>query len=416
MMRPSLLLVTAAEARQRLAALPMVMGKETIPLAQADGRILAESVVANDPIPGAARALMDGYAVRACDTEPGAYPAGLVCTGRVDIGTLPNGTVGPGEALQIPTGGCLPSGADAVVAVEWTRRGEEERIIVTTPVNEGRNVAAVGSDVALGSIVVQAGTVLGPASLSMLAGVGCVQVPVFVRPRAMVFSSGNEVRTPGMPIGPAEVRDSNSTLLCALLRRIGCDAVSGGIIPDDPAVLSDKLGAALLEHDFVLVSAGTSIGGKDFAGDVVAELLERYPGRGQLFHGIDIRPGKPTLVAHAMVNGRDRLIVGVPGFPTSTAVVFAMLLAPALHRIAGAAPIPAWKTRAILDESHESAVGREDYLRVRFTDRGTEPHVTLVRGGPAAISNTLWADGLVVVAPEVTSVAAGAWVEVMPWG
>jgi molybdopterin molybdotransferase len=415
-MRPSLLLVSAAEARQRLAALPMVMSRETVPLAQADGRILAESVVAQDPIPGAPRALMDGYAVRACDTVPGACPEGLVCMGRIDIGTLPTAMVGPGEALQIPTGGCLPSGADAVVAVEWTQRGKGERIIVTTPVNEGRNVAATGSDVAEGSVVVSAGTVLGPASLSMLAGVGCVDVPVFVQPRAMVFSSGNEVRPPGTSIGPAEVRDSNSTLLCALLRRVGCDAFSGGIIPDDPSVLSDRLGEALLEHDFVFVSAGTSIGGKDFAGDVVAELLRRHPGQGQLFHGIDIRPGKPTLVAHAMVNGHDRLIVGVPGFPTSTAVVFAMLLAPALHRIAGAAPVPVWKTRAILDEAYESAVGREDYLRVRFTDRVAEPHVILVRGGPAMISNTLWADGLVVVAPEVESVTEGSWVEVMPWG
>jgi len=415
-MRPSLSLVTAAEARQRLAALPMVMAKETVPLAEADGRILAEAVVAKEPIPGAPRALMDGYALRACDTEPGAHATGLVCTGRIDIGIVSTATIGPGEALQIPTGGCLPLGADSVVAVEWTRRGEGERIIVTTPVNEGRNVAAIGSDVAEGAVVVPVGTVLGPASLSMLAGIGCVDVPVFVRPRAMVFSSGNEVRAPQTAIGPAEVRDSNSTLLCALLRRVGCEAVSGGIIPDDPMVLSERLGAALLDHDFVFVSAGTSIGGKDFAGDVVTELLQRYPGRGQLFHGIDIRPGKPTLVAHAMVGGRDRLIVGVPGFPTSTAVVFAMLLAPALHRIAGAAPMPVCKSRAILDESYESAVGREDYLRVHFTDRGTEPHVRLVRGGPAAISNTLWADGLVVVAPEVASLAEGSWVEVMPWG
>ena len=394
----------------------MKMGQETVPLAQADGRILAESVVARDSIPGAARALMDGYAVRACDTVPGVYPAGLLCTGRIDIGTLPTATVAAGQALQIPTGGCLPAGADAVIAVEWTRRGEGERILVTTPVNEGRNVAAVGSDVAQGSVVVQAGTVLGPAALSMLAGVGCVDVPVFVRPKAMVFSSGNEVRAPGTAIGPAEVRDSNSTLLCALLRRVGCDAFSGGIIPDDPAALSERLGAALVDHDFVFVSAGTSIGGKDFAGDVVEGLLQQHPGQGQLFHGIDIRPGKPTLVAHATVGGRDRLIVGVPGFPTSTAVVFEMLLAPALHRIAGATQTPVWKTRAILDESYESSVGREDYLRVRFTDRGTDPHVALVRGGPAAISNTLWADGLVIVAPEVASVSAGTWVDVMPWG
>jgi molybdopterin molybdotransferase len=303
-----------------------------------------------------------------------------------------------------------------VVAIEQTESSGGD-VMVKVAIEAGRNLLPTGADIAAGRLLVPAGRRIGPREVTALASYGVVSVPVFARPRVAVLSSGAEVRPAHELPGPAGVRDSNQPMLAALAEAAGCQVTRAGLVADQPEALSAALAGLLGAHDVLILSAGTSVGRRDFALDAIASL----PGARVLLHGLDIRPGKPTIAAVVEDGSRMRVLFGVPGFPVSAAVVFEAFVHDVLARMAGESGFRPWPVRVpvTMAAPHQSARGREDYLRVRFCDGPDRTGRRLVEptpGGPANVSNFLDTDAVVIVAPETERLEAGQDVEAGLWG
>ena len=406
--RPNLNLLPAEEARRILNDTRPV-GTERLALADASGRVLAAAFAAPANLPAERRSVMDGYAVRAADLA-GASPEAarsLDVIGAVPMGAVFNGCVGAQQAVAIATGGFVPEGADAVVMVEHTRTVGDGAVLVTRSVPAGANVVQPGEDLASGEPVLPAGRRLRAPDLALLATFGVTTLEVYRQPRVALLSTGNELCPADATPSPGQVRDTNQIALAAQVAAAGCLPTLGGIIPDDVAALRDAIRGLLAAHHAVILSGGSSIGTKDLCADAVADL----PAPGVLFHGIDIRPGKPTLFARA----GNRPVVGLPGFPTSSLVVFDAFIRPMLWRLGGELDRDSWPARrtARLGAAHKSVGGREDYLRVRLAMRDGELWADPLPGGSATLSNVVRADALVRVDADCLDVAAGERVEAL---
>jgi molybdopterin molybdotransferase len=370
---------------------------------------LAEDVIAGDAMPEAARAAMDGFAVRAVDVANAcaAAPASLNVLGEVFAGAMYPTEVHSGEAVRIPTGGCLPAGTDAVVPIENTAvRGL--KVDVVLPSQVGAHVVAAGEDVRAGQTLLLRGQRLKARHLAVLAAVGHADVSVAMQPRVTVLSSGAEVCPPEHKPTPAQVRDVNQTLLGALCESQGALVQYGGIIADELALLTQALLLAAAHSDVVLLSAGTSVGVRDFAASAVTAL----PGARLLFHGVNMRPGKPTLVAHRQ-GCPEAFICGLPGFPMSAAVAFKVFVAPLLKQLQGGVE-PSAGLWAVMAEPYRSSLGREDYVRVRLEPQADgAPLARPLSMGPALVTGLLYTEGFVRVPPETETLRAGTQVRVL---
>jgi len=412
-------LISADEARRHLLAVPAVSGVERVPLRAAAGRVLAEALVAPHDLPPEPRSAMDGYAVRAEDlarSGDGTLPV----TGAVVAGVVLGRPLGPGEIVSIATGAVLPEGADTVVMVEHTQpvagAAVEEgdvgyvapggRVRVTKAPPARANVVPAGEDVRAGAVLLSRGRRLGARDLSALATFGWATVPVFRRPRLAVLTTGNEICAVEQTPGPGQVRDSNEYILAAEIEAAGGEVTWGGVVPDDYERLRATVARLVAENDGVVLSGGSSIGPKDLTGRVLADLGPP----GVVFHGIDIRPGKPTVLARA----GDKPVIGMPGFPTSSMVVFEAFVRPLISRLCGETVSDPWPaaTRARLARPYAKPASREDYLRVRLEARDGELWAEIVPGGSSAISNVIFSDGLARIAAGVSQLDAGAVVEV----
>ena len=406
--RPNLNLLPADEARRILSATRAV-GTERVPLVDAAGRVLAAAFAAPADLPAERRSVMDGYAVRAADLAGASSeaPTSLDVIGAVPMGAVFAGSVGRGQAVAIATGGFVPDGADAVVMVEHTQTTGEGTVAVMRSVAAGANVVQPGEDLARGEGVLPAGRRLRAADLAVLATFGVTTLEVHRQPRVALLSTGNELCAADATPRPGQVRDTNQIALAAQVAAAGCVPTLGGIIPDDVSALRDAIRGLLAAHHAVILSGGSSIGTKDLCADAVADL----PAPGVLFHGIDIRPGKPTLFARA----GNRPVVGLPGFPTSSLVVFDAFIRPMLWRLGGEVDRDSWPSRraARLGAAHKSVGGREDYLRVRLVTRDGELWADPLPGGSATLSNVVRADALVRVDADRLDVAAGDPVEAL---
>ncbi len=401
--RPDLKLLPPDEARRILAETPPV-GTERVPLAAAAGRVLATPFAAPADLPGEARAVMDGYAVRAADVAQ--TPASLVVAGAVPMGDVFHGSVAPGQAVTIATGGVVPAGADAVVMVEATQM-DGDRVQVHRPVAAGGNIVQAGEDLRRGEPILAAGRRLRAADLGLLATFGVTELQVHRQPRVAVLATGNElVPSNGAP-RPGQIRESNQIAICAQVAAAGGIGTPCGILPDEPGALRSAIARLLPDHDAIIVSGGSSVGTKDLAADELADL----PPPGILFHGIDIRPGKPTIFARAGA----KPVIGLPGFPTSSLIVFDAFIRPMLWRMGGETDRDPWPARraARLGAPHKSVRGREDYLRVRLVTRDGALWADPLPGGSATLSNVVRADALVRVEADRLELAAGDPVEAL---
>jgi molybdopterin molybdotransferase len=403
--------VSAADARRILGEAVREaqrwVKEECVPLAEAAGRVLAAPLLAPEDLPAFPRSLMDGYAVRAADVAGASEtaPARLTVVGAVVAGERPEQSLAPGEAIAIPTGGHLPPGADAVVMIEHVVV-EDDQMDVRQPVMPGRNVMAPGEDVARGAPVLGRGRRLRPSDLAAFAALGVAEAAVFRRPRVAVLSTGSEICPPEVTPPPGKVRDANQVALLAAAAAAGCLVTAAGIVADDPRALTAAVRDLAARHEVVILSGGSSVGGRDHTGEVFGRLGPP----GVLFHGINVRPGRPTLIAQVA----GTLLVGLPGVPTAALIIFEAFVRPALWALGGEEGGDPWPARrqARLVGPHQSARGREDYLRVRFLERDGELWAEAVPGGSASLSNVVGADGLVIVPPEVEALAAGAPVTV----
>ena len=375
---------------------------ETVALADAHGRVPAEEVAAPAPLPGFARATVDGYAVRAADTYGASegLPSYLEVRGAVRMGRAPEVSVDAGDAVEIPTGGALPLGADAVVMVEHTNEAMAGTVEVVRPVAPGEGVVGAEEDVVAGAPLVRPGRPLRAADLGLLAAAGITELRCFARPRVAILSTGDEVVDPATAtVQPGQVRDAIAVALAALVREAGGEPDLRGIVPDDRDALTQALEAALAAADAVVVSAGSSVGMRDETAAVVAGL-------GEIFcHGLAIRPGKPTLLADC--DGAP--LIGLPGNPRSALVVFRLVGIPVVRLIGGCGePPPEPVVAARLTRDLPSAAGRLDVVQVTLSEGAATP----LRGPSALLSLLNAADGYVVVPEEATGLDAGTTVDV----
>jgi len=347
------------EALEIVLAQAQVLATAHVPLAAALGRVLAEPVVAHDPLPPFAASIKDGYAVCAAD-GPGEYPI----IGEATAGRIPPFAVTPGSVAYITTGAPMPPGADAVVMVEETEllptRSGVAYVRIGRQVKSGADVRPVGYDVAVGEEVLPAGMRLGAAELGLLATVGRAIVPIVRQPRVAVLSTGDELSDIDAALQPGKIRDSNRSTLLAAVTVAGGEAIDLGIAPDDQVQLEAKVHQGLEEADIVITSGGVSMGNLDF----IKPLLERA---GTVHFGrLRMKPGKPCTFATVELGGQHggrRLMFGLPGNPVSSLVTFYLLGAPAIRKLGGWVDPRLHAMRAILAQPLPLDSERTEYHR-----------------------------------------------------
>lgn len=386
------------------------LSSERVALDHALNRVLSSDVIAGEDLPEGARSTVDGFAVSAQDTfgASDANPALLKLVGAVKMGSLPEFSIKAGEAAQIPTGGFLPAGADAVVMIEYTNKAGDDAVEVTKPVTLKTNVLEEGEDARKGETLVAAGKTLRPQEIGFLAALGISEVNVYRRARVAVISSGDEVVPIEWAPGPGRIRDANGHSISALVRVLGAEPIAFDIVPDDATVLGQTVKQALEQADVVALSGGSSVGARDLMLEVVAAL----PGVQVLAHGVAIRPGKPTLLA----DKGGRAIIGLPGHPVSALVVAQAFMAPFISYLQGSAlekgPLGS-RIKAVLGTSIHSTIGLEEYVRVRLEESAAGEFTAFpVFGKSGMLSTMVRADGIVVIPMSVEGLAKGEAVQV----
>jgi molybdopterin molybdotransferase len=400
-------LIAFEEARARVLDRLRPLPPRRVPLTEALGCVLAEDVAAGEDLPPFANSAMDGFALRSEDVRGAdqGSPVDLRVVGEVFAGSAKLPKVEPGTAVRIMTGGPLPPGADAVVPVERTEAsGGAVRVQLAPP--ERGFVREAGEDVRAGVVVLERGRPVDPAAVGMLASVGCHQVPVHPKPRVSVVSTGDELVDPGEPLGPGQIRDSNSWLLVAQAKAAGAEAFRCGRLQDDPDALRRGFALAAAEGDFVLTSGGVSVGERDYTKRVLAELGDVTSWR------VAMQPGMPQ----AFGTAAGTPLFGLPGNPVSCFVVFEVLVRPALRRLAGMPDdrLDRPRVMARLAEPVRSPAGRVSFLRVRL-EAGDDALSASLTGaqGSGVLSSVVAADGLAVVPADQTELPAGAEVSVI---
>lgn len=390
---------TVSDTLQWIDDQSLVVATELISLAEAHDRVLAEAVTSTIDVPAFRRAMMDGFALLAADTQgaTGYNPLQLRILGQVLPGQQFDGQVQPGTAVRIMTGAPLPAGADAVLPAEKVSASGEQ-LSVFDEVPPQKHVGEIGEDIQRGTIVLSKSRRLRPQDLGVLSSLGCGQVRAYRRPRVRLVITGNELCEAGSTPGLHRTVDANSPMLRALIARDGGELLFHGITEDRPEAIRDAMQDS--EADVVVVSGGSSVGQEDHAPRVLSEV-------GQLaIHGVAMRPSSPT----GMGQIGQRLVFLLPGNPVSCLCAYDFFAGRAIRLRAGRpATWPYVARRGTLLRKLSSVVGRQDYARVRFDGEQVDP---IAIAGASVLSSTSRADGFVVVPSDSEGYPPGAEVKV----
>ncbi len=397
---------TLEQAQAILDGVGEVVGAEFVGLERAAGRVLSAAIQADRDFPPTDRSAMDGFAVRAADLpEPG---RSLRVVGEVKAGDeAAPGTLQPGTAMRIFTGGVVPPGADSVVMVEETEEDpSREHATFGQAVREGQHVRKLGSDRRAGDRVLSAGSMIQPPEIASLATVGVTQVPVYRRLRVAVLSTGDEIVPVSEQPGLHQIRNSNAAMLVAQLEEMNVEALPLGIAGDTAGALDEKI-AGGLSADALLITGGVSVGEYDLVG----EALERN-GMELLCHKVAVKPGKPILVGRA----GSCVVFGLPGNPISAFAGFRIFAAPLLRRISG---LTHWREESIparLTEGFRNRPGRVTFrlARIETGESGVEARLVEATGSGDVLALSR-ANGFIVVPAERDSLECGETVETRRW-
>lgn len=386
---------------------PAEFSCERLDTARALNRVLGEDITAPEALPPFPRSTVDGYAVHAADTfgaTPG-LPAYLDLQGEVRMGQEALLVLDSGQAAQIHTGGMIPNGANAVAMIEDTQRVHEGQIEVLKAVASGENILQAGEDVKTGQLVLPAGKRLRPQEIGGLMALGITSVLLRKRPRVGIISTGDELVSPDQQLESGQVRDVNSYSLAALINRLGGEVSRQMLLPDDRQQLQSALKLAQAEDDVIVVTAGSSVSERDLTADTIEALGKP----GVLVHGIQIKPGKPTILASA----EGTPVLGLPGNPVSAFIISGIFLPPLLQRMLGSTQnTPPAVVAASLTVNIASLAGREDFVPVRLQQEGEAWLAEPVYGRSNLIFTLVRADGLIRIPPAATGLEKGTRVMV----
>ena len=378
---------------------------EIVPLVDVDGRVLAENLIAPVALPAFDNSAVDGYAVRFDDLSAGADTA-LSVHGRLPAGASAAGASAAGKAVRIFTGAPMPEAFDTVFMQEDVRV-ENGSVILPPGLKRGANRRLAGEDVEMRTCVLQAGRRLSPQDVGLMAALGLAQVAVRRRLGVAVFSTGDEIVSPGAALSPAKLYDANRFMLLALLRRLGCIVTDLGILPDRRDDVADALASAADGHDLLITSGGVSTGEEDH----VKAAVER--GGSLTLWRLAIKPGRP--VAMGVVRGTP--FVGVPGNPVAAFVTFVHVARPLVARLSGESFEPPTALAVRSAFAYRKKEGRREYVRVRLS-RGSDGAVEAQkhpREGAGVITSLTQTDGLVELPEDITRIEAGRMVSFYPY-
>ena len=399
-------MLSYTDARQKVievtGGLRHIPGREAVEISHAFGRILAEPVFADRDYPPFDRATRDGFAVRAADAAaPGAQ---LECIGEIRAGGSFDGGVGARQCVEIMTGAAVPSGADAVVMVEHTKR-EGNRITLERVAERGQNIVPQGKEAKANSLLLAHATRLGYVELALAAQVGQARLAVSSRPRVAILSTGDEVVAVEAQPGPRQIRNSNGLVLETLVKLGGGEPVQLGNAPDELGILRKSIERGL-EEDILVLSGGVSMGKYDLVEQVLSDLGAEFH-----FTGVAMRPGRPAVFATC----RGKPIFGLPGNPVSTMVTFELFVLPAMDVESGATPRPLPVFHAKLTATVREKPPLAHFVPARVEWEGTEARVTVLPWqGSGDVVTLAAANGFLVVSPNRLEIAAGEWADVLP--
>jgi molybdopterin molybdotransferase len=380
------------------ARVTAVQDVETVDLKNADGRVLAVGISAPLPLPPFTNSAVDGYAVRSGDLS-GDTEQTFPLAGRIQAGASAQAPLKPGHAMRIFTGAPMPEGADTVFMQEDVRIDEAGRVVLPTGLKAGANVRPAGEDIVAGTQALPAGQRLRPQDVALAAAFGLTRIEVRRRIRVAVFSTGNELVSPGAPRAAAQLFDSNRFMLMAMLARLGCEVSDLGILRDDRLSLASALTQVAGAHDLILTTGGVSTGEEDHVKAGVESVGTLVLWR------MAIKPGRP--VAMGIIDGTP--LIGLPGNPVASFVTFVHVVRPTVLALTGALQqaLVAMPVRAAF--TYKKKIARREYVRVNLR-RGADGVLEAVkfpREGAGLLSSLVETDGLVELGEEVTRVEPG---------
>jgi len=380
-------------------------GVEHVHLLDSLYRVLARDIYAPVDYPPFDRSDVDGYAVKSSSVAWASEfsPVVLSVKGEVQVGELPSYTCLNG-AVKIPTGAAIPRECDAVVMEEYTER-ENDSIRVYRPVSPGENITTAGSDISAGDLVLASGSLIRHEHIALLAGLGILEVPVYIKPRIAVFSTGSEIVNPGEPLRSSCVYDVNGYLITSYLRELGAAAVFLGQLPDNYSVIRDAVLSALDEYDVVVTSGGTSAGVSDIVYKVFGDLGEI------LVHGLKTKPGKPTIIA---LSRNNKLLIGLPGFPLSCYMILVRLVKPIISKLTGLR-LREEKILVKLPVTIRKNIGKSWLIPVILVESRGDYAAYPVSLSSSSIYSILYSDGFIELGEDVDVVEENTHVSFYPF-
>lgn len=375
-----------------------ITDQQTVALGEADGRVLARDIAAPLPLPPFTNSAVDGYAVGNADL-PQAGERALPLDGRIQAGGLAQAPIRPGHTARIFTGAPMPAGAETVFMQEDVRIETDGRIVLPPGLKPGANVRPAGEDIPAGHVALRAGQRLRPQHVALAAAFGLTSLDVVRRIRVAVFSTGDELASPGEERAASQLFDSNRFMLMAMLRRLGCEVSDLGILRDERASLARALKQVAGDHDLILTTGGVSTGEEDHVKAAVESVGSLVLWR------MAIKPGRP--VAMGIIAGTP--LIGLPGNPVASFVTFVHVVRPTVLALAGSLPEPLLPIPLRAAFTYRKKAGRREYVRVslrRRADGGLEA-VKFPREGAGLLSSLVETDGLVELGEEVNLVEPG---------
>lgn len=355
--------VSLEEARQLLLEAAVPVEECVAALTDALGRVLSKDIHASANLPPFNKSPLDGYALRAKDTEK-AEPSSSVLLRVIEevrAGYMPCEKITAGTSVKVMTGAPIPDGADAVIRFEDVKR-EGDLVRLYHPVKAGSNIIPSGEDVEKGETIARKGMVINPPLLGLLAAAGVNEVPVFRKVKIAIFSTGDELMEPEAKLTPGKIYDSNLHSLIASCAKLGAEPIPMGIVPDEKPAIAERLAQALEQTDLVITTGGVSVGDYDIVPDAIREI-----GADNIFHKIDMKPGSPMIAAKY----KNKLIAGLSGNPAAAFISFDLIVVPLIKKMAGFDKKLPSKISAILSDNFNKPSNQRRFLRAKlYADKG----------------------------------------------
>lgn len=384
--------VSVEKARERLLKVFKVyqLKIEEVGLIEANNRVLAENIYSDINVPEFNRSTVDGFAIKTKDSHGAsqAIPSLFNILGEIEMGKESIYTVNSANAVYVPTGGMIPEGADGVVMVEYTEKLDQDNLMVYKSISSGENIIFKGDDIKTGGLALKKGRKVLPEVMGVLAALGRSKVKVYEKPRFYIISTGDEIIDLEEELEIGKIRDINSYALYSLIENLGGQVVGKNIVEDDYNLLKEEVEKALDVSDIILISGGSSVGTKDYTDKVI----NSFNGEGVFVHGISIKPGKPTILGE----GKGKLMVGLPGHPVSSIIVFKIIIEDYVKAKMGIEDfVP--KTKAIMDFNFPSASGRETYQMVKLKEKDGKTYAIPSFGKSGMITLLSDSDGYIII-------------------